>query len=115
MIEAIIFLSISLVILILSNIITIIALRIQLKNVKTYEKVISEDSKVIEKFEEWLLESKRMSARTFLKLKEVDNKNLFNKDDDVGFIFAELLQITNEFNKWIQYYFYEEKTKTDKT
>jgi hypothetical protein len=32
----------------------------------------------------------------------VDDKNLFEKDDDVGFVFSEILRVTEEFNESIK-------------
>jgi hypothetical protein len=32
----------------------------------------------------------------------VDDKNLFEKDDDVGFVFSEILRVTKEFNERIK-------------
>jgi hypothetical protein len=34
----------------------------------------------------------------YRRLKSVDEKNLFEKDDDVGFVFSEIVRIVNEFN-----------------
>jgi hypothetical protein len=32
----------------------------------------------------------------------VDDKNLFEKDDDVGFVFSEVVRITKEFNDTVK-------------
>ena len=32
----------------------------------------------------------------------VDDKNLFEKDDDVGFVFTEIVRITKEFDEKIK-------------
>ena len=32
------------------------------------------------------------------RLKMVDDKNLFEKDDDVGFVFSEIVRVMEEFN-----------------
>ena len=32
-------------------------------------------------------------ARAAYKLKEIDDKNIFEKDDDVGFVFSEIVKL----------------------
>ena len=52
----------------------------------------------VETYEEWTNEFKAEIEQVYQKLKEVDDKNLFEKDDDVGFVFSEILRVTKEFN-----------------
>ena len=52
----------------------------------------------IEIYEAWVDEFKSEVDQMYTRLKEVDDKNLFEKDDDVGFVFSEVLRISKEFN-----------------
>jgi len=52
----------------------------------------------VEVYEAWVDEFRSEVEQMHGKLKEVDDKNLFEKDDDVGFVFSEILRITKEFN-----------------
>lgn len=58
--------------------------------------------KKIEVYEDWLemfrTEVKDVNAR----IKAVDDKNLFEKDDDVGFVFSEIVKIIKEFDEKIK-------------
>lgn len=56
----------------------------------------------IDTLESWLVEFKYLINQTYNKLKFVDDKGIFVKDDDVGFIFNEILQIIDITNKRIQ-------------
>ena len=37
-----------------------------------------------------------------INIKMVDDKNLFEKDDDVGFVFSEIQRVIQEFNDSIK-------------
>jgi hypothetical protein len=52
----------------------------------------------IEVYENWVDTFREESEGLYQKLKSVDDRNLFEKDDDVGFVFSEILRITKEFN-----------------
>jgi hypothetical protein len=52
----------------------------------------------IEVYEEWVSEFKTEINQMYGRIKEVDDRNLFEKDDDVGGTFSDILRITKEFN-----------------
>lgn len=56
----------------------------------------------IDILESWLVEFKYLIKNTYNKLKFVDDKGIFVKDDDVGFIFTEILNIIELLNKRVQ-------------
>lgn len=56
----------------------------------------------IDQLESWLLEFKLLVKNTYNKLKFVDERDIFVKDDDVGFLFTDLLNIIELTNKRIQ-------------
>lgn len=56
----------------------------------------------IDMLESWLVEFKYLINQAYNKLKFIDDKGIFVKDDDVGFIFNEMLQIIDITNKRIQ-------------
>lgn len=56
----------------------------------------------LEIYEEWVDDFREEIQKVYIQLKEVDDKHLFEKDDDVGFVFSEILRITDEFNKRIK-------------
>lgn len=58
--------------------------------------------KKIEVYEEWLDFFKTEVDDVYNKMKSVDDRNLFEKDDDVGFVFTELLRISKEFKERIK-------------
>jgi hypothetical protein len=56
----------------------------------------------IDQLESWLIEFKQLVKNTYNKLKFVDDRGIFVKDDDVGFLFTDLLKIIELTNKRIQ-------------
>jgi hypothetical protein len=56
----------------------------------------------IETYENWVIEFKKDVQKTYQQLREVDNKNIFQKDDDVGFVFVQLLDIIEKLKDKIQ-------------
>ena len=58
--------------------------------------------KKLEVYEEWVTRFRTESDSLYSRLKMVDDKNLFEKDDDVGFVFSEVVRITKEFNETVK-------------
>jgi hypothetical protein len=58
--------------------------------------------KKIETYEEWLGFFRGEVDEVYNRMKAVDDRNLFEKDDDVGFVFTELVRISKEFNERIK-------------
>lgn len=56
----------------------------------------------IDLLESWLIDFKALVKNTYNKLKFVDDRGIFVKDDDVGFLFTDLLNIIKLTNKRIQ-------------
>jgi len=53
----------------------------------------------IDVLESWLVDFKGLVNNVYKKLKDVDNRGIFEKDDDVGFLFSDIvniIKITNE-------------------
>lgn len=58
--------------------------------------------KKIEVYEDWLDLFRSEIDLVYKRIKAVDEKNLFEKDDDVGFVFTEIVRITKEFDEKIK-------------
>jgi len=56
----------------------------------------------IDTLEKWILEFRNDVDVTHNKLKEVDDKQMFQKDDDVGFVFSEIIKLIEKLNKRIE-------------
>ena len=56
----------------------------------------------IDILEDWIINFKNSVESTFNKLKDVDNRGIFEKDDDVGFLFTDLKQIIESLNKKVK-------------
>ena len=56
----------------------------------------------IDTLERWILEFRSDVDVTHNKLKEIDDKQMFQKDDDVGFVFAEIIKLIEKLNKRIE-------------
>lgn len=58
--------------------------------------------KKLEIYEEWMDYFRTEVDEVYNQMKAVDDRNLFEKDDDVGFCFSELLRISKEFSEKIK-------------
>jgi hypothetical protein len=56
----------------------------------------------IDILEVWLLEFKLLMDNTYKKLKNIDERGMFEKDDDVGIVFKNIIEIIDLTNKRIQ-------------
>lgn len=85
MIITIIVLSVLLTISICVNLVLGYALDINLDKIETYQN--------------WILEFKKDLSTTYVKLKDLDDKQMFEKDDDVGFVFSEILKLIEKLKE----------------
>ena len=53
----------------------------------------------IETYQNWLLDVKKEVANTYSKLKDLDDKQMFEKDDDVGFVFSEMVKLIEKLKE----------------
>ena len=58
--------------------------------------------KKMEVYEEWLDMFRIEVSDVYNRIKAVDDRNLFEKDDDVGFVFSEIVKIIKEFDEKIK-------------
>lgn len=58
-------------------------------------------------YEAWILEYKNQINETYQALKFVDDKQIFEKDDEVGFVFSDILEIIKDLKTKI----YDEEEK----
>lgn len=48
---------------------------------------------LIETMENWTVQYKNLVENTYRRLKELDEKQIFEKDDEVGFVFSEMVKL----------------------
>lgn len=53
----------------------------------------------IDTLSNWISEFKQTTENTLQKLKEIDDRQIFQKDDDVGFVFSEIVKLIEKLNK----------------
>lgn len=46
-----------------------------------------------EQYEQWITDIETAITITYKKLKVIDDKQMFEKDDDVGFVFTNIIQL----------------------
>ena len=88
MVLIIVFLSICLIVSIVINILLYKAAQIQLNKSQFYEQ--------------WILEFKDDVLHTHERMKSIDNLQMFEKDDDVGSIFREMVDLISKLNSRTQ-------------
>ncbi len=67
------------------NIFLITSLNINLKKIQIYES--------------WILNYQKIVKETYLLLKEVDDKEIFEKDDEVGAVFSNIREIIQDLKE----------------
>jgi len=77
------------------NILLYKVLSIQLKKIQLYEKYIVE-------YDEWVDSVRNLVRSVYLRMKKIDDRDIFFKDDDVGVVFAELLNLLKHLNDKVQ-------------
>jgi len=82
MLTTIVILSVVGLLSIVSNIFLIKSVKIQLAKISVYE--------------EWIIRFRSQILETYFNLKLVDEKNIFEKDDDVGFVFSNIVEIVED-------------------
>ncbi len=50
----------------------------------------------------WILKYRSRTEEIYKELKEIDDKQMFEKDDDVGFVFTALVSVMKEFDEEIK-------------
>lgn len=56
----------------------------------------------IDLLEEWIVDFQSLINKTYNKLKEIDERDMFEKDDDVGVIYSDILSIVKSVNDKVQ-------------
>lgn len=70
-----------------------------LKKIEVHEELIEEYR---EEYRTEIDKYRTEIENVYKRLKMVDDKNLFEKDDDVGFVFSEIQRVIQEFNDSIK-------------
>lgn len=86
---------VGLVLSILLNTLLYRALYTQLKKVKNYEQLVIE-------FDEWVESVQNSVRNTYIQMKKLDDRSIFVKDDEVGVVFSELLDLLKRLNDRIE-------------
>lgn len=55
----------------------------------------------LEVYETWIYETRNHIIEVYNQLKIVDARNIFEKDDDVGFVFTEIIELIKNLNEKI--------------
>lgn len=58
--------------------------------------------KKIQIYEEFILERRNAYKELLQRIREIDSKEIFEKDDDVGVTFSEIKDEIEEFDKFIE-------------
>jgi hypothetical protein len=62
--------------------------------------------------ESWIVEFKYLIENTYKKLKQIDERGMFEKDDDVGVLFRDIKDIIELTNKRVQFQSDDENTQS---
>lgn len=65
-------------------------------------KLIGLQSEKIEVYEDWIIEFKEDVNKTYKDIKELDSKEIFCKDDDVGMVFKDMVNIIEKLDERVK-------------
>lgn len=65
----------------------------------TVNELLEEDSVLLQK---WVEEFKADVLKTFAHMKLLDDKQMFEKDDDVGIVFRDMMELIQKLNERTQ-------------
>lgn len=69
--------------------------------IDSLEENLAKTDSLNNELQRWVLDFRKLMNNVYKKLKLVDERGIFEKDDDVGFIFQDMLNIIAECNKRI--------------
>lgn len=69
--------------------------------IDSLEENLTKTDNLNNELQTWVLDFRKLMNNVYKKLKSVDERGIFEKDDDVGFIFQDMLNIIVECNKRI--------------
>lgn len=92
-----------------------VSLKRALERIDVLESELDTIEKLNTELGKWVIDFRKLVSNVYKKLKSVDERGMFEKDDDVGFLFQEMLSIVDECNKRISdnddYFSNEEQNK----
>jgi len=78
-----------------------ISLKKALERIDLLESELDTIEKLNVELGQWVVDFRKLVSNVYKKLKSVDERGIFEKDDDVGFLFQEMVTIVEECNKRI--------------
>jgi hypothetical protein len=72
-------------------------------------KIIKANLQKISLYEEWTVNMSDRCKQLYINMKKIDDRNLFERDDDVGTTFSDLLALVKKFDEKIEYVEYDEE------
>jgi DNA-binding protein YbaB len=78
-----------------------ISLNESLKRVEDLENELKEFASVNSELTQWVTDFQKLTGNVYKQLKSIDERGMFEKDDDVGFLFQDMLGIITEYNRRI--------------
>ena len=84
-----------------SSVFFYISLKKALERIDLLESELDTIEKINIELTQWVVDFRKLVSNVYKKLKSVDERGMFEKDDDVGFLFQEMLNIVQECNKRI--------------
>lgn len=76
-----------------------IAALVSIRNLLTYSERLED---ILEEYQSKLIEVRTKIVETEVKLKEIDIRGSFEADDEVGFVFKSIKEVSEDLTKTIQ-------------
>jgi DNA-binding protein YbaB len=74
-----------------------------LKRVEDLEIQLKEFDTTNSELTQWVTDFQKLTGNVYKQLKSIDERGMFEKDDDVGFLFQDMLGIITEYNRRVNF------------
>ena len=78
-----------------------VSLKKSLGQLEDLQKQLDETEKLNTELAQWVTDFGKLTGNVYKQLKSIDERGIFEKDDDVGFLFQDMVTIITEYNNRI--------------
>lgn len=90
-----------------------ISLKKSLSQLEDVQKQLEESEKLNVELTQWVTDFGKLTGNVYKQLKSIDERGIFEKDDEVGFLFQDMVTIITEYNNRINNIQNDDRNNTD--
>lgn len=75
-----------------------VSIKKSLERLESTQKLLEESENLNEELTNWATDFGKLTQNVYKQLKSIDERGIFEKDDDIGFLFQDMLDIITQYN-----------------